>query len=193
MNEQLKQKRGLYSRKFTLTDKRIFVEIRSLYKISSYSIGIADLGFEILYQSDNKNRIYKLRAICYLGALVGLSALFFTTNEDANARATLLLFVFGSLSIYFSVKFNQDDIVLYGGERDLTFYRNVPDEATVLKFIDQIMARYKVIVKEKYSTFDSTTTEEDYYDNLSWMRENDIIDMAEFIELKSKFDLLRLM
>ena len=55
------------------------------------------------------------------------------------------------------------------------------------------MARYKVIVKEKYSTFDTTTTEEDYYDNLSWMRENDIIDMAEFIELKSKFDLFKLM
>jgi hypothetical protein len=61
------------------------------------------------------------------------------------------------------------------------------------------MARYKVIVKEKYSTFDTTTTEEDYYDNLSWMRENDIRDMAEFrderminyLKLKIKFKFIQ--
>jgi hypothetical protein len=48
-------------------------------------------------------------------------------------------------------------------------------------------------MKDKYTLFDSTTLEQDYYNQINWLRDKEIISHSEYIEYKTKFDMQKLL
>jgi hypothetical protein len=90
-------------------------------------------------------------------------------------------------------KQHQDDIYLVGGQTNLVFYRNIPNEKAVMEFIDKVRDQVKIYLKEKYTTFDITTSEQDYYNRINWLRDREVISSAEYAEYKALFDTQKLL
>jgi adenosine deaminase len=74
----------------------------------------------------------------------------------------------------------------------LVFYRNIPNEKVVLDFIDKVRGQVKIYLKEKYTTFDIATSEQDFYNRLNWLRDREVINSAEYAEYKANFDTQKL-
>jgi hypothetical protein len=191
MTTNLKQIRGPNSRTFTLTSDRIIVETKTLRKNDKYEVKLDRLGLDIHYQSDNTMPGKIFLGVCIALVIVSIFG-FFLSNEN-NSKIWIfngaIWILMGCLAFF---KQHQDDIYLVGGQTNLVFYRNIPNEKVVLEFIDKVRGQVKIYLKEKYTTFDIATSEQDFYNRLNWLRDREVISSAEFAEYKAIFDTQKL-
>ena len=88
---------------------------------------------------------------------------------------------------------HKDDIYLVNGEYNLVFYRDIPNEKAVIEFIDGVKDQVKAYMKKKYTVFDSTTSDQDFYRRLNWLRDTEIISFSEYDEIKTNYDTQKLL
>jgi hypothetical protein len=192
MTTEFQQKRGLNFRKFTLTSDKILVETRTLRKNHKYEIKLDRIGLDIHYQSDNTIAGKIFFGICIALVVGSVFSVFFTTGKDTNISIiNAVLWTLMACFAYF--KPHQDDIFLVGGQTNLVFYRDIPNEKVVLEFIDKVKENVKIYLKEKYTIFDSTTGEQDFYSRINWLRDREIISYSEYVEYKTQFDTQKLL
>lgn len=168
------------------------MEHRTLRKNDKYEVKLDRLGFDIHYQSDNTFAGRIFFGICIVLVVGSVIGVFFTTGTDSNTWiGNAVIWTLIASFAYF--KPHQDDIFLVGGEVNLVFYREIPNEKRVLEFIESVHECRKIYLKEKYSIFDSTTTEQDYYGRINWLRDREIISYSEYVEYKTQFDIQKLL
>jgi hypothetical protein len=192
MTKEFQQKRWPNFRKYTLISDRIIVETRTLRKIDKYEVKLDRVGLDTHYQSDNTIAGKIFLAFCVVLVIASIFGYFFSSGKDSDIWIfNALLFVLMGCFAYF--KKHQDDIYLVGGQSNLVFYRDIPNEKAVLEFIDKVKEQVKYYMKEKYTIFDSTTTEHDFYSRINWLRDREIISYSEYVEYKTKFDTQKLL
>jgi hypothetical protein len=192
MTTELEQKKGVNVRKFLLTPDKIIVETKTLRKNSKYEVKLERLGLDLHYQSDSTIAGKIFFGLCIALVIGSIFGIFYSTGKDINTWIfNAVLWTLIACFAYF--KPHQDDVYLVGGQTNLVFYRNIPDEKVVLEFIDKIKEHVKSYLKEKHTIFDSTTLEQDYYNRINWLRDREIISYSEYIEYKTHFDTQRLL
>ena len=192
MTTEFQQKRGLNFRKFTLTSDKIIVETRTLRKNDKYEIRLDRIGLETHYQSDNTIAGKIFFWFCIAIVVGSVFGIFFSTGKDFNISIfNAVLWTLIACFVYF--KPHQDDIYLVGGQANLVFYREIPNEKSVLAFIEKVKEHVRIYLKEKYTVFDSTTVEQDYYNRINWLRDSEIINYSEYVEYKTQFETQKLL
>jgi len=192
MKTEFQQKRRLNFRKFTLTSDKIIVETRTLRKNDKYEIKLDRVGLETHYQSDNTIAGKIFFGICIALVVGSIFGIIYSTGKDINIWIfNAVLWTFMACFAYF--KPHQDDIYLVGGQTNLVFYRDIPNEKNVIEFIDKVKVHVKIYLKEKYTIFDSTTVEQDFYNKINWLRDREIISYSEYVEYKTQFDTQKLL
>jgi hypothetical protein len=173
------------SRKHILLSDKIVVEIKTLSKIDKYEVRLDRLGFDIHYQSDNTAVGKIFFVVCLIIVIASIVAIFLSKEREAWIFNSIL---FGFLALFGYFKHHQDDIYLVGGTTNLVFYRNIPNEQEVLKFIEKVKDQEKTYLKEKYTAFDYTTDEKEFYNRLNWLRDRAVISQTEYTEYKNRFE-----
>ncbi len=192
MTTEFQQKRGLNFRKFTLTYDKIIVETRTLRKNDKYEIKLDRIGLDTHYQSDNTIAGKMFFGICIALVVGSIFGIIYNTGKDVDTWIlNAILWTLMACFAYF--KPHQDDIYLVGGQTNLVFYRDIPNEKAVLKFIDSVKIQVKDYLKEKYTVFDSTTPEQDFYSRINWLRDREVISYSEYIEYKTNYDTQKLL
>lgn len=188
------QKRGLQSRTFKLYNDKIIVETKTFKKNHKYELKLDRIGHEILYESDS---VLPGKILCLILLAVPLILLTLKiTGIDTKTNYSMVCFNFLCcylLALFCYLKPHQDDIIIVGSQNDLNFYRQIPDESEVLKFVNLVISQSKLYTKEKLSKYDSSINEESYFNKLNWLKEKDIISEIEFQKLKDEFNFKRLM
>ena len=192
MKEEFQQKSWSNFRKYTLISDRIIVETKTLRKIDKYEVKLDRVGLDTYYQSDNTIAGKIFLAVCVVLVIASIVGYFLSNEKDSgiwvfNAILWLLMGCFA----YF--KKHQDDIYLVGGQNNLVFYRDIPNEKAVLEFIDKVKEQAKKYMKAKYTIFDSTTVEQDFYSRINWLRDREIISYSEYADYKSNFETQKLL
>ena len=192
MTEEFQQKSWSNFRKYTLISDRIIVETKTLRKIDKYEVKLDRVGLDTYYQSDNTIAGKIFLAVCVVLVIASIVGYFLSNEKDSgiwifNAILWLLMGCFA----YF--KKHQDDIYLVGGQNNLVFYRDIPNEKAVLEFIDKVKEQAKKYMKAKYTIFDSTTVEQDFYSRINWLRDREIISYSEYADYKSNFETQKLL
>jgi hypothetical protein len=82
---------------------------------------------------------------------------------------------------------------LVGGQTNLVFYRDIPNEKEVLEFIEKVKDQVRRHLKEKYTSFDNITDEKDFYNRINWLRDREVISDTEHLEYKTRFDRQKLL
>ena len=187
---EFQQIRWPNSRRHILFSDRIIVEIKTLRKLDKYEVKLDRLGLDIHYQSDNTivGKIFVV--VCVLIVVASLFGIYLSKDKDVWIFNAIL---FGFLGCFGYFKHHQDDIFLVGGNTNLVFYRDIPSEKDVLEFIEKVKDQEKRYLKEKFTVFDNTTEEKDFFNRINWLRDREIISHTEYLEYKTKFDTLRLL
>jgi hypothetical protein len=193
MKTQFIQKRGFNYRKFFLHPDKIVVETKTIRKLDKFEVKMDRIGFDIQYQADNTVGGKILFVFC-LGLPLLMTVLQFFPHQKTSFGSLVICYIFGfGIALLNYLKQHQDDIFLLGGQKNLVFYRNIPDEAAVLEFIEQVISTAKQYMKTKYTTFDTYTSEEDFMNRLHWLQDREVITDKEYSEIKEEFIVRRLL
>lgn len=191
MKVEFSQIKGINKRKFVLYTDRIVVETTTIRKIDKYEVKLDQLGLNIHCQSDNtlpSKIVFVCCLILLLGSIIGI--IFSTGQDKVPWIVNSILWSLIACFTYF--KKPQNDICLVGGRINLVFFQNIPNETEVFEFIEKVKAQIKFYLKEKYTVFDNTTDERDFYGRLNWLLDREVISQSEFLEIKKKFELQKL-
>jgi hypothetical protein len=183
----LEQKRGLSTRKFTLLPDRILVESKNVRTVDRYEVKLELLGNEKHYQADS-TMVGKIVIAVFL-LMPALLAIGYFNNPTPKSKRELIAaaLLSGLVALIGFLKQHKDDIFLVGGQKNLVFFRAVPDEASVLRFIDQVIAASRAYMHAKYTVIDINLPEEVFAGRLTWLKEQDIIDDIEVEELLASY------
>ena len=192
MSTEFIQKKGYNIRKFILTSDKIIVETKTIQKKYKYEVKLDRLGLDIHYQADNTIAGKIFFTICLILIAISVFAFFYNSDKEQNIWIfNTLLWTAMAFFAYF--KQHQDDIFLVGGESNLAFYRNIPNEEKVLEFINKIKTSTKIYLKEKYTYFDKNTSDQDFFHRINWLYEKEIITYTEYLDYKTNFETQKLL
>lgn len=186
------QKRGFNYRKFFLKNDKIIVETKTIRKIDKFEVRLDRIGYDIYYQRDNVGVgkvMFWITSIAPFGFLIGS----FYDKSLLPAQIILMFVICWTLSSLNYFKQHQDDIYLMGGQKNLVFYRETPNEESVLEFINEVINSSKLLLKEKYAIVDLSLSEEEFMGRLSWLIEKEVITNAEKVSLLQDFKIRKLL
>lgn len=189
----LYQNRGFSSKKFTIENDRIFIETNSFSKNTKLYVKLEKLGFELQYVKKNYYPKKLLLAVSWLFPII-LNILYLTGTPDIASGGVFFFYIIAIVvSVVYATDGYQDDIYLAGGQSVLLFYRERPNEKEVLTFIEEVIKATKDFLKNKYTDFDSATTQQEFYNCINWLYEREIITRDEYIDYKASFDMQKLL
>ena len=189
---EFRQRKGLNSRKYTLTKNSVLVEYKNIHKITRYEVRFDKIGLETFYHAENVI-VGKIFTWFCLLLLIFMLTLHFGFGMIEQRVVLINSVIFGGMAIFSFLKQNKDDIFLTGGQTNIVFYRNKPNEEAVLHFIEEIKSEVKQYLMEKYTRIDDTISEQEYFARLNWLLEKDIISQKVFEQYKSQYNLQKLM
>jgi len=192
MNEEFLQKRGLNFRRFVLTSDKITVETKTISKINKFEVRLDNIGLDIHYQADNTTVGKILFGVCVALTLGSIIGIIFNNDKDGNVWIVNAV-TWGLIGCFAYFRQHQDDIYIVGGQTNLVFYRDIPNEKIVLEFIEKVKEQVKSYLKGKYTVFDSTTEDQDFYSRINWLRDREIISHSEYVDYKTNFEIQKLL
>jgi hypothetical protein len=192
MNQVFSQKRGLNSKRFTLSSDKILVERRSMQSIDKYEVKLDRIGYDIQYSADNKFGRSAFLIICF-GVPVLLTICELLFHNIGLKNILIGFFCFYCIGILILFKQPNDNIFLTGGDINLVFFRNVPSEEKVLSFIKIIIATAKLNLKEKYITNDTSFEDGEFLSVLKWLKQTEVITGEEYELYKQEYEVKRLL
>lgn len=175
------QRKVLDYRKFRLHPNRIEVETKEGGKLNRYEIPIEEIGFKKSYQADS-NIFAKLIWYFFIVAPFFIITMYFIINnpETLDIKSTVIASGgFWIVAILGLLHPMQDDVILEG-YRNISFYRNKPDEKEVTEFIDEVVKTAKKYQLDRYIDMNEDITKEDLLNRLKYLKEKDIITQEEF-------------
>ena len=192
MIAELKQKKRLSRRKYTLYQDKVGVEIHTSSETSKYEVDIQDTGEKLHYHADSRNGRYTILTILLLIPVI-VTIIFFA-NRSINSGQVVAAW-FCSLALLFLAYLKEpvDDVYLTGGKTNLCFFRSIPTEEKVLSFIELIKTTKKEMFKKEYLAFDSDTDEDEYTDRLNWLKEQKLLTQEDYDNAKIDFEIKRLL
>lgn len=191
MITELTQTTGILKQKFTLENDRVIVEKKTFTSIEKYDVKLDYLGSQLFYKADNTLGAKIFRAFCIVMILLITTGYFLgETNVGTFVVGNGLWLIV--LCIIHLTR-TRDDIHLIGGQSQLIFFRIVPDEKTVMDFIDAVREQTKQYTKEKYLTHFSAMSNEEFYARLGWLRDREIISLSEYVDYKEQFEMHKLL
>lgn len=149
---------------------KITVETKTIRKIEKYEVRIENLGFETLYQADNAliGKIWFY--ICLFTRILVYILQFFPGQDLPTTNLIILHIGFWFFALLNYLKQHQDDIILKG-QNNLAFYRSIPNEQTVLAFIELVKLTTKEQLKQRYFKADNCLDEIELKQTLHWLLE----------------------
>ena len=190
--KEFRQKKGFKYRNFVLYSDRINVEIKTTSETARYDVKLEELGFELHYHTAHKS---KLQVYIFCGVMLSLMATILIMDEkrEDTGAVVFLGLILIIISITGFLTGIVDDIYLVGGPKKLLFFRNTPNEASVLEFIDTIKETQTLHYKTKYTFYNSRTIHEEYVSRLLWLKDTEVINEDEYGQLLHNFEISRLL
>lgn len=193
MIKEFEQKQGIFeSRKFKLYSDKIHIETKNIRTNDTYEVKLEQIGYDKYYQSDSTTFGKIAQYIFIVIPIIVWIEYFINPAEKKFGICIFNTVIWWGIALIGYLKKNKDDIFLVGGEKNLVFYRTIPNEQAVLSFIDEVVKTSKNYLKEKFIVIDSNIPEELFMSRLYWLKEREVITDRELFELKEEYSIQKL-
>jgi len=108
------------------------------------------------------------------------------------AMITIGLFYLGIGALIFFTPL-KNELHITGGYSQITFFLESPSRTEVERFANELMAKSKKIILERYSKIDADVPEETMMNQLYWLRNRGFITESEYESKKNEYRTKRLM
>lgn len=188
----IRQRKGFEYRAYTLTPEADFVEVEftTIKDKYRYKIHLTEVGNEILYQADNLLVGKILMAFTTLAA-ISSAAYYFLANPAEPGFYIATSIICGVISIIGIFVPNVDDLVITNGTKNITLFRNKPNQEQVLEFANSLIKKANDKKKEMMINFD--LNEDQFNANINWLHSMKMIDKTELAQLQEDFSLKKLL
>ena len=192
MQTVFEQKSRLNLRKYTLYSDKILIETKTIRENQKYELKLDKIGRNIHYQSDStivgKIAFY----ICLAIPIILWIIHFFVPEKMDSGVATINTVIWWLLALMNILKKSKDNIYIMGGQINLEFFRTIPNEETVLEFINKVINTSKVYLRHKYGIVDVNIPEDVFIGRLNWLKDEEIISEKEFDELINEYNIKKI-
>lgn len=190
----LKQKQGGKRKEFEiLNNTTLRIREKQSGELKEWTINLENIGYNLIYQSATRKRLYIMASILGAFLLFITIALFLSDDFMGNLPVVIGSYlIFGlviALSLFSPLK---KEIHLVGGGVNLTFFQDSPSQEEVNTFINEMIRLSKQILLNKYAKIDPELPEETMFTQLNWLKNRDLITEEEYRELKSEYKTQRL-
>jgi hypothetical protein len=193
MDMKLSQRKNFESRNFELDSQKLKVEYNSWKEEKAWEIRLDKIGFQKYYKKESiKPRILTLILIGLFFIFINLFGLLSTVQQNWGGIILGDIFMlFICCLIYF--KKPQNEIILIGGEQDVSFFGDIPDTKTVEKYIDEVIKNSSRYILFKYGKIDADLPEDTQMNILYWLKNRELISDYEYEDLKKEYKTNRLL
>ena len=192
MQTIFEQKSGLNLRRYTLYSDKILIETKTIRENQKYELRLDKIGHNIHYQSDSTTVGKIAFYICLAVPIILWIIHFFNPEKMESGVATINTVLWWLLALMNILKKSKDNIYITGGQNSLEFFRTIPNEETVLDFINKVINTSKAYLRHKYGIVDVNIPEGVFFGRLNWLKEEEIINEKEFNELKNEYNIKKL-
>ena len=187
----IKQKKGFETRSYTIDSESEFVEVeyKSIKDKLKYKIHLTEVGNQIQFEADNVIVGKIFVSLTTLITLVCIGIYFFG-HPDKPGTYVVNSIIWGTLSLFGFLRPHKDDILITNGNKLIRLFRTKPNEEKVKEFAHNLIEIANSKKKEMLINFD--LNEAQFMANIQWLLNMKIIDKTELEELKSEFQLKKL-
>ncbi len=185
MNELI-QKKGLQRKHYKILDGKLYVNIKSTQEHNEWTCSLEELGLKKLYKKQPRIILNIAIAVCLTIVLASFLTYIFAPEQIDQRTLYLNIVIWGFLGAFFFLIPTKNEIYLYGGTQDLSFFRNKPDEKTVDQFVDELVERTKQFLRNKYARIDKDLNHDVQIGNFNWLKDIEVITNEEFEALKEE-------
>jgi len=185
--EVFKQKRFFNSRMVTFKDDGINFYSGNLLNSREIFIPFEEILINNYTREFRTNslKLWIAIAAAFLFVLTSLQII-----EISNKLQLILLIVFGSICIFFSIAtFLSRTHILYLSTFSgflIDFYDKNPSEEIIEKFLNTLSTKINTYLKHKFSIIDEDLSFEKHIENFNYLKERNIISQKEYEQLKEK-------
>lgn len=110
--------------------------------------------------------------------------------ENDNWYIASLIIVPLTITIaYYAIESkNRNYYIIYGAERGIYFFLNLPNERTVKEFVDLIFEKRTEFLISTYASIDRDRSREDNLSRIMWLKDNGVISPEKYLNLKSDLE-----
>ncbi len=182
----LKQKQGLNTKEFELTDKIIRIKSTSAFgEMKEWSVNLEFLGDSKFYESHSRKGPKLLALI--LSAFIIFVTIAFLVDDDKAQNVWVLLGVyalFGGMIALLLFSPMRNELHLVGGANQISFFMNSPSKLEVETFVEEVVQRTKRILLDKYGRIDPDLPEDTQMNQLNYLKNRDLISEELYEQLK---------
>lgn len=190
---KLSQKQGQKRCEFELREDTIWVKLKTFSSTKEWIVKLENIGDQTVTQRNPKT----IGIIFTL--LSGAFGLFFIAVNLADKKHTMEPWAVITIGLFYilisyiiSMNPSKREIQIVGGEESLIFFLDSPSEEEVRKYVDEVIARSKEVIIQKYVDLDPDVPEEVMMNRLNWLRNQNVITDRKFTELKKEYQRSRL-
>jgi len=86
-----------------------------------------------------------------------------------------------------------NELILSGYNSSLTFFLDSPSREKIEEYVNKLIEILKLKLSKKYTRIDSDIPEDIYMGQLTWLLNNDIINICEYKRKKEDYKVLKLL
>jgi len=185
---RLEQKQGAKRRTFELVGDKLKMTYKTPSETKEWSVNIDTISNNILIEKKSRRGSYFLGGFFLAFGLFFLAAYIVSGNETLPiwAMITIGLFYLGiGVLIFFTPLKNELHIT--GGYSHITFFLESPSRTEVERFANELIAKSRKIILERYSKIDADVPEETMMNQLYWLRNRGFITESEYEAKKNEY------
>jgi len=191
---KLIQKRGEKIKEFELINDQLKIKEKRFLSSKEWSLDIEYIGHNILIENHSKIGVniigfffVTIAILCWIGLLI-----------EGNANGEFDGLIWGSFFMLFMgilcFKAPMDNkLILSGNNSTLTFFLDSPSRKEVEEYVNKLIAISKIKLVEKYSRIDSDIPEDIYMGQLTWLLNNNYINITEYEKKKDDYKVSKLL
>jgi hypothetical protein len=190
---RLEQKQGAKRRTFELVGDKLKMTYKTSSETKEWSVNIDSIGNDILIEKKSRRGSYFLGGFFLAFGLFFLAAYIVSGNDTLPiwAMITIGLFYLGIGALIFFTPL-KNELHITGGYSHITFFLESPSRTEVERFANELIAKSKKIILERYSKIDADVPEETMMNQLYWLRNRGFITESEYEAKKNEYRTKRL-
>lgn len=185
----LKQKQGINTKEFELTDKIIKIKSTSAFgEMKEWSVNLEFLGDSKFYESHSRKGP-KFLAFIFGVFMIFVTIAFFVDDDKAQNVWVLLgvYALFGGMIALLLFSPMKNGLHLIGGSNQISFFKDNPSQQEVETFVDEVILRTRKILIDKYGRIDPDLPEDTQMNQLNYLKNRDLLSEDVYEQLKHDY------
>lgn len=189
----LKQRQGDQRREFELINDTLNIKYSAWGEVKEWTVNLENIGENIVYQTSTRKKAFVISLFLVAFLIFITIALFMSDDVNGNLPIVVSAYIIcsGLMALLWFMPLKKE-MHIVGGASGLTFYQDSPSTEDANRFVNELIARSKKLLVDKYGKVDPDLPEETMIGQFFWLKNRNLISEETYMQLKQDYKRKRL-